>query len=290
MTGRLEKFFEENWKAIVLLMLLISVLGGLAGYRYFKHTREDPEFCGACHLMQESYKSWETSSHRDIICQRCHRMSILEQNRLLVMYVARGYTSPKKQMHGRLEPWRACKDCHIELVKQGSVTLRSSYGHARHVFMEGIDCSKCHSPALHNFKPDERACSTCHTDRLVHGLGMEGLSCLRCHGFGEKTPKMVTSERCRGCHSGVPKAGPMADIQCFRCHKPHGKIKLSSADCLGECHGNEASVGQHGLHMRKAHLGCLDCHKAHAWVVGRKEAARLCVKCHAYRDPRTFIY
>ena len=286
----IEKFLAENKTAIVLLLLLISSVGVILGYRYYKYTKEDPSFCATCHMMQESFESWERSSHGDIICQRCHRMSILEQNRLLVTYVTTGYTSPKKQVHGRLEPWRACRECHLGEAMQGSVTLRASYGHARHVFMQNIECVKCHSNELHNFKPDEKACSGCHTDKLVHGLGMEGLSCLKCHSYGEKSPKMVSSERCRECHMRIPGAGPMAAFECFQCHKPHGEIKLSSADCLGRCHGNEATVGQHGLHLKRAKLQCLDCHKAHTWVIGQKEAKRLCAKCHELRDPKTFIY
>jgi len=290
----MERFFYENRAAIVLLLILISLIGGVLGYRYFKYTKNDPSFCATCHIMQESFKSWERSKHGDIICQRCHRMSILEQNRLLMLYVARGYTSPKGrglgQTHGKIEPWRACRDCHLGEALQGSISLRNSFGHARHVFMQNLECMNCHSGELHNFMPNERACSNCHKDKLVHGLGMEGLSCLRCHSFGERAPTLVSSQRCRGCHTKMPRTGPMASFECFQCHKPHGKIKLTSADCLGSCHGNEAMVGQHGLHINRAKLECLYCHKAHTWRVGKTEAKILCQRCHELRDPMRFIY
>jgi hypothetical protein len=285
-----ERFFEENKTGIILLLILVSIIGVLAGYRYYRHTQEDPHFCASCHMMQESFRSWQRSRHRDIICQKCHRLSLLEQNRLLITYVVKGYTAPREQAHGRIEPWKSCRQCHIEEVQQGSVSLRSSYGHARHVFMQNINCSRCHSAELHNFRADERACSGCHADKLVHGLGMEGLSCLRCHSYGEETPKMVSSERCIGCHEGIPSEGPMAKFMCFQCHKPHEKIKFKSSDCLGNCHGNEAMVGQHGLHLEKAQVECLDCHKAHTWVIGMKQAKGLCDRCHQLKDPRTFIY
>ncbi|GAB4390834.1 MAG: hypothetical protein Kow0025_25540 [Thermodesulfovibrionales bacterium] len=286
-----ERFMEENRTAIVLLLLLVAVMGGIAGLRYYRYTREDPQFCAQCHMMQESFRSWEQSSHRDIICQQCHRLSLLEQNRLFVKYVTQGYTEPRGDSeHGRVEPWNACRDCHMKEAKQGSVSLRSSFGHARHVFMEGIDCSRCHSERLHNFTPDDHACSSCHTDKLVHGMGMEGLSCLNCHSYAEESPKMVSPARCRECHKKMPTEGPMSGLACFQCHKPHGEIKLRSADCMGNCHGGEARVGQHGLHLEKAGLECLDCHKAHTWVVGEAQARGLCDRCHSLKDPKSFIY
>lgn len=286
----IEEFLAGHKKSIVMLLILIAVTGGLLGIRYYKSTREDPNFCATCHMMQESFRSWEKSEHRDVICQKCHRLTLLEQNKLLVAYVVKGYTAPQEQTHGRVAPWRTCRACHMQEAQQGSVSMRKSYGHARHVFMEGIDCIKCHSSKLHNFEPDERACITCHTDRLVHGLGMEGLSCLKCHSYGEDSPKMISEDKCRRCHTDVSTGGPMARIHCNECHKPHEVIKMTNADCMGNCHGNEARVGQHGLHLEKTDMGCIDCHRAHDWVVGKKEAPSLCNRCHALKDPMTFIF
>jgi hypothetical protein len=168
--------------------------------------------------------------------------------------------------------------------------LSKSYGHAQHVFMQNINCSKCHTGNLHTFAPNEKACSDCHDDKLIHGMGMEGLSCLNCHSYGEKVPKMITNERCLRCHKNMPTSGTMSSLKCFDCHHPHGEIQPSSMDCLKNCHGNEAKVGQHDLHMTKVKLDCLDCHKAHIWRVGKKEAPKLCDRCHALKDPATFIY
>jgi cytochrome c nitrite reductase small subunit len=282
-------FIEENQRAFVLLLLLVSIIGGIVGYRNYKYTQDDPDFCTSCHMMQEAYKTWSKSKHRDLPCQRCHRMSLLEQNRMLVAFVVKG-TQSTHQKHGRISPWNACKECHLSEAEQGSLTLSNSYGHARHVFMQKISCSKCHTGTLHTFSPNEQACSGCHKDKVIHGMGMEGLSCLKCHSYGEKAPKMISTERCLKCHKNYPTQGPMSSLKCFDCHQPHGKIKLTSQDCLKNCHGNEANVGQHKLHMTKAKLDCLDCHKAHTWLVGKKEAKNLCNRCHVLKNPATFIY
>jgi cytochrome c nitrite reductase small subunit len=280
---------EENHKSIVLLLLLISIIGGMVGWRYYKHTKEDPQFCVSCHLMQEAVKTWQKSSHRDFTCQTCHVLSMMEQNKLMISFIIKG-TQITKQDHGRVKPWNSCKRCHIDEVAQGSITLRKSYGHAQHVFMQNISCSQCHTGNLHKFSPNEQACSQCHTDKMLHGMGMEGLSCLKCHTYSAKVPKMITVERCLECHRDVPVKGTMANLKCYDCHHPHGKIKPSSQDCLKTCHGNEAKVGQHDIHMTKAKLNCLDCHKAHIWVVGKKEAKNLCNRCHKLKDPATFIF
>lgn len=290
MRGRLvHDFLEEHLRSFVLLLLLITIIGAIVGYRYYKHTRDDPEFCLSCHMMQEAFLNWQKSKHRDFTCQVCHSMNIFEQNRMLVAYVAKGMGTVK-QKHGRVSPWDACRDCHMTAVAQGSKTLSESYGHAQHVFMNNINCSKCHSGELHAFTPSTQACSGCHADKLIHGMGMQGLSCLNCHSYTEKAPMLISRERCLRCHTELPKKGIMSSLQCFDCHHPHGKIKPSSQDCLKTCHGNESKVGQHGLHMTKADLGCLDCHAAHRWAVGPEEAKRLCTRCHQYKNPDSFIY
>lgn len=84
------KFIEENQKAIVLLFLLLTIIGGIVGFRYYRHTKDDPEFCMSCHMMQEAFKTWEKSKHRDFTCQKCHVMNILEQNKMLISYVVKG--------------------------------------------------------------------------------------------------------------------------------------------------------------------------------------------------------
>ncbi len=275
--------------SVFLLIFVICAIGIVTGLRYYEYTEKDPDFCSMCHIMEEGYRSWWKSKHSHIICQQCHGLNIIEENRLLVAFVAKGNKSVK-QTHGRIKPWEGCLDCHTQEAAQGSLTLRVSYGHARHVFMQNLPCKECHRGDLHSFKADRKACQSCHKDKLVHGMGMAGLECLNCHSFGAASPKLVTIERCFECHGDVPKRGVMARIKCFECHHPHGKLRMENKDCLGSCHGNETRVGQHGLHLEKTSMGCIDCHKPHRWMVGKAEAVGLCDRCHPLKDPATFIY
>lgn len=279
--------FIENSKPLVIVLIIAVVIMGFAnGYKYYNFAQNNPKFCELCHLMKESYISWQKSSHNDIVCQTCHSMSLISQNRLLLSYVFTGGKSAFSREHGRERPWQSCNICHIESVKQGAVTMRKSYGHARHVFMEKIECDKCHSAEMHNFLPDEKNCLTCHEDKGVHGLGMESFACLTCHVYGETTA-MPTKERCITCHKNIPEKAPMSTVDCRSCHKPHGKIRPTAVDCLSNCHTNQQTIGRHDIHLK---ISCLDCHKAHEWKVGRELARKLCVKCHDYKEPETFIF
>ncbi|MEK6673131.1 MAG: NapC/NirT family cytochrome c, partial [Nitrospirota bacterium] len=79
----------EHLKGFVLaLIALVSVLGIIVGYKYYRHTQDDPEFCMSCHMMKEAFNAWSRSRHRDIVCQKCHHLSLFEQNRLLVSFVS----------------------------------------------------------------------------------------------------------------------------------------------------------------------------------------------------------
>jgi hypothetical protein len=243
-------------------------------------------YCELCHLMKEPIKSWQKSAHKDTVCQTCHAMNLLAQNSLLLRYVVSGGKSRNAEKHGRLTPWDSCETCHLAEAKQGSVTLRKSYGHARHVFMEQIECKKCHTADAHNFYPDEKNCLRCHKNKGVHGVGMEGFACLSCHAYGD-TSAMPTKEKCLSCHKEIPSKVPMTKVECRNCHKPHTSILPTSMDCLGNCHTNQEEIGRHDKH---AHISCLECHKAHEWKVDKEEAISLCSKCHEYRDPFAFIF
>ncbi len=283
-----EKLLEHVKGFLLAAFVTVAILTVLVGYRYYHYTQDDPQFCASCHLMKDAFIEWQKGKHRDVVCQKCHQLSILEKNRLLIAYVVKG-TQPLAQTHGREKPWTACRGCHMESIEQGSVTMNKSYGHARHVFMQGLQCKVCHKRTTHNFRPNETACQNCHKDKIVHGVGMETFSCLNCHSFSEKTPSMIPKDRCTKCHTQVPKTGPMSGLLCHQCHKPHGNIKPAAATCVNECHRNKPSTGQHALHFRQG-IDCMYCHKAHTWLVGTSRAKSLCGKCHQPKNPLLFIY
>ncbi len=275
--------------AIIALVLTVLAIGVVTGWKYFQYMEKDPSFCTMCHVSSEGYSSWEKSSHYNVICQRCHKMSIIEGNKLLLGFYVEG-DREIQQDHGRKAPWEQCISCHNREAAQGSITFRSSFGHARHVFMMNIDCSKCHGGELHDLQVVSANCRACHSDKLVHGMGTMGTVCLNCHNFSAKERNFISSERCFNCHEDIPKKGVMSALACHDCHRPHTKLRIESEDCLGTCHSSEVKVGQHNIHMEKASLECLDCHKQHGWTIQMENARGLCDKCHKLKDPITFIY
>ncbi|MBF0506476.1 MAG: NapC/NirT family cytochrome c [Nitrospirae bacterium] len=182
---RFEELIEnmlEHIKGVVLFAcIIVGFLSAIVGYRYYRYSQDDPQFCASCHPMKEAYSQWQRGKHRDVVCQQCHQLSMIEKDRLLIAYVLKGH-QPLAQTHGREKPWETCRDCHLDNLSDGSGGMRKSYGHARHVVMQKLKCKGCHGTiALHNFGADETVCRNCH--KGVHTAGMNAGSCLKCHPF-----------------------------------------------------------------------------------------------------------
>lgn len=269
---KLERGLSTRDKVIIVsLMLVISVLGIVLAIRYYQYIQKNPEFCNSCHLMEDAYKAWKLSGHRNMVCQDCHRLGLVEQNRLLVKFV---FTTDRKtpEPHGNETPWKTCTTCHWDSAAQGSLTVNKSTGHARHVFMEKIACQGCHQRTVHSFRPDKDACLRCHKDWKIHGVGMEEISCLRCHAFSPRQPEPLIPDRklCLSCHRKssqitFPERAPMSRLNCYECHRPHARIKPNDADCL-RCH-TRGVLDEHAVHASEK--PCTACHHPHTWKAVR---------------------
>jgi len=269
---KLERGLSPRDKAIIVsMMLVISVLGIVLAVRYYNYIQKNPEFCNSCHLMEEAYTAWKLSGHRNMVCQECHQLGMIEQNRLLVKFV---FSTDRKtpEPHGNETPWKTCTKCHWDEAAQGSLTVNKSTGHARHVFNEKLHCKDCHDRKVHSFRPEKDACLRCHKDWQIHGVGMENISCLRCHAFSPKKQEtfIPDRERCLSCHrksskTKFPDRVPMARLNCYECHKPHARIKPSDEDCL-RCHTSEVLLLK-PVHRSTSH--CVNCHVPHRWMASR---------------------
>ena len=276
---------SDNLKGFILAIIVFALF--LYGYRHYEYSQDDPDFCSSCHVIKDSFMDLQMGRHRDVICQKCHEIGIIEQNERLGTYLATG-KNPVALAHGRVTPWQKCRTCHEEAISQGAVAPAKSYGHAKHVLDKKIECKICHAYAKHKFTPDESACLKCHADKEVHGLAMDDLSCLKCHRFSQREIALTQRTKCTICHTGLPEKGAMSTFSCHYCHKPHKKEKPGPASCTAECHRSQLSAGQHGTHAKNS-IDCMVCHKPHAWTV-KEKARTLCRQCHAYKDPRSFVY
>jgi hypothetical protein len=327
--GRITKRLQEpmTWRTKLLIIgsILIFVLGSsFAAYKTYDFTQNNPKFCAYCHLMDPAYTSWSTSEHKTVNCHDCHHLAVPELTELLVSFVLKNPTVvPERHKKDFIVDQKFCNKCHTQ---GDAIKINNSRFHARHVFMQKIQCTECHGEikpdksGLHRFLPTEKFCLKCHADRQVHGEGMGGLACLNCHT--EKTANLRPGrEKCLYCHSTdeklrkdliatgtidvkyfkpepalirkatkikFTKDSPM-QLPCYECHQPHiaGKIRPGNADCL-RCHASTVNVGKHKLHLDMS-MNCKDCHKPHLWKVTEQSAKKDCVTCHEYKSPKAFL-
>jgi nitrate/TMAO reductase-like tetraheme cytochrome c subunit len=309
--------------AITALLLVIVSGGGFVAYKFYDFTQNNPKFCVGCHLMQPAYDTWAESEHKALNCHDCHHLTIAEQNQLLISFVLHRPTAVPERHKGQvIVSQKYCNECHT--AGKGK-RINESLFHAKHVYMEQIECTECHGEVkadksgLHHFLPTEKFCAKCHKGREVHGEGMGGLACINCHTDRTKDLK-PGRQKCLYCHSTdealrrqlkedatmdvkffAPDAETMkkatkiafsdkAPMQfyCYECHKPHtpGKMKPTTVECM-RCHQGVSKIGRHGLHLAMD-MQCKDCHKPHVWTVTEASARKDCVACHEYRSPKAF--
>ncbi len=325
-----EKLTLKGRLIITVLILIIFIGGGTIAYNVHDFTENNPKFCVSCHLMQEAYDAWENSVHNNINCHECHYASPAEQNRMLFMTVIQKPEAVEER-HGKvIVPWKYCFKCHWEQEEgfETAPNIAKSRGHAMHVFIEQIECSKCHAyieenkAGLHEFLPSDRFCVKCHEGTEVHGMGMEGLACLACHT--DKTEDIRPNrEKCLTCHGDTdtrakialapksvdtkhftpdpeiiqkasangmkfPEGAPM-EYECHTCHKPHTKVKPDQSHCFS-CHREISKVGKHDLHINNVGMECITCHHPHSWKVNKTSAQETCTMCHDYKDPDSFLH
>jgi nitrate reductase cytochrome c-type subunit len=308
---------------IIIAALLLAIFGvvGYGSFRFYDFTQNNPNFCVSCHLMKEAFETWEASVHQEINCHECHHLAVEEMNQLLISFV---FHRPEEvpDRHGKvIVPWKQCIKCHWETDEEyaEATHINQSRLHAKHYFMEQIECSKCHGYRTHKFVPEDRFCVRCHQGKLVHGMGMEELACLNCHT--DRTPDLRPGRnKCLFCHDNesirqalveggtldvthyqppeetvkqaikikIPKDAPM-QFQCYLCHKPHEAVRPDWGNCIN-CHRNVMDVGKHGLHVQMMGLQCNQCHKPHGWAVTEANAKQLCGECHpGGKSPKQFL-
>lgn len=116
------------WAAAIALGILVG-LGGFAfvygdGVAYL---RDDPSGCANCHVMQDHYDSWQSSSHRHVaVCNDCHlppgfvgKWLTKADNGLLhsVAFTTGVFPDPIRiKPRNARRTQQACLSCHRELV------------------------------------------------------------------------------------------------------------------------------------------------------------------------------
>jgi nitrate reductase cytochrome c-type subunit len=305
---------------IVAGVFLFFVGMGIVGYEINDYFENNPQACLTCHVHDAANQKWAVSIHKSVNCHQCHHSTKKDQIIQIYRFVFLGVHKVSPRHGNVLVAWQVCYSCHWERNSKypNAKDVSGSRLHARHVFMEKIQCVKCHGYKIHEFTAEPRFCVRCHKGREVHGTGMEGLACLNCHT--DRTPDLKPGRnKCLFCHGGedirkqliadgtidvrhyqpsentikraikikLTKDAPM-QFNCYTCHKPHINARADWGNCE-TCHSNILDVGKHKLHIQDMNLKCKQCHIPHIWRVTPEQAKKACTKCHEYRDPMKFL-
>ena len=308
-------------KIILVSFVFLFIVGsGFVAYKINDYFENDPNACMVCHVHDQANQKWHVSEHKAVNCHQCHHSTKKDQLEQMYKFVFLGKKTVSPRHGNIIVAWKTCYGCHWERNQNypQAKLINHSRLHARHYFMEEIECVKCHGYKTHEFTAEPRFCTRCHEGREVHGMGMGGLPCLNCHTDRTKDLK-PGRQKCLFCHGdekvrreliaggtldvthympdentikraikiNVPEDAPM-QFFCYECHKPHNTARPDWGNCL-RCHKNIINVGKHKLHIQEMNMKCNQCHKPHIWRVTPEQAKKACTSCHEYRDPKLFI-
>lgn len=243
---------------VAALLLALVVLPGYLATR--------PSYLQRYPRLRAEYRTWSTSVHAQVACQKCHvAPGLVPQTVYAVRMIGWYYASPvlRGKQPGLLgKPTNAaCSSCHIDL-RTVSPSGDLNIPHRAHVNVLKIECVKCHAYLVHEKSPEgkhkprmatcltchdgvraKNACATCHTSKgrpadhraadwdVVHSLRQKQVDCAKCHGW--------TKNWCAECHSRRPAshAGKWRTNHRLRVEKHRNCEVCHAAPFCVRCHG-----------------------------------------------------
>jgi predicted CXXCH cytochrome family protein len=254
--------------AFILICFIVIVIGA---YK----VSETPFFCGLCHNMKVYVDSWKSSSHREVVCIKCHYrpgfMNHLkgkwQDGQLSLVYFVTG-KSPTKP-HAEIDDASCLQSgCHQRSdLKNDMVFKNVLFSHPRHI--EQMKRQK------------QLRCTTCHS-QIVQGAHMTvtDVECFICHFYKTKDQKAYITG-CNTCHFEARGDIKVSEaftfnhktyvgrgIKCEQCHTTvvSGDGHIPEFACL-QCH-NKRSILEakytpeflHQNHVTKHKVECFTCH------------------------------
>ncbi|MGB7572235.1 MAG: cytochrome c3 family protein [Thermodesulfobacteriota bacterium] len=225
---------------LVFLVILVGLL---------KFT-ESSTFCGLCHQMNVYMESWRTSSHRHVVCTKCHyEPGFLNhlRGKWVDGQVSLAYFLSGKRPsapHAQISDTSCLqKGCHkIEDLQGDMIYKNVAFSHGKHLgeLRRGM----------------KLRCASCH-GQLVQGLHLtvHEINCFICHYYkagpkGEEECISCAIGSCTSCH-----VEPKGDIQVKGWNFNHRKYIARGVACE-KCH---LSVVQGDGHVPEGK--CVECHK-----------------------------
>jgi hypothetical protein len=96
------------------VIVLVTIVGGVAGWKY----HEQPQFCAnTCQLVETYEESWMSSNYEvrahaneGIVCLDCHEPTIKQQIEKVIHYVTNNYSDPQRESRMPMETCLSCKE------------------------------------------------------------------------------------------------------------------------------------------------------------------------------------
>jgi len=231
--------------------------------------------CSHCHHGAASDSDFHGSETTCRDCHRPHQFRISLSNKGLCSSCHQGEVSATASLpqHGN------CTDCHAGLPHrplEGSSQCGRCHGtklasaiaphrncrscHEPHGGRFITTCGSCHEKQQKQAPAGHQACTSCHTDPHT---GTVGKSCTSCHADKAKASHGAINGGCEACHSAHGDKGVFFAPSCTGCH---------------------ATGGLAGLHAKKAHQTCSQCHGSIHNTALPANQRQLCGTCHKGLD------
>ncbi|MDI1290422.1 MAG: cytochrome c nitrite reductase small subunit [bacterium] len=148
-----------------ILGILVGAFGGAAGYTAHyaqakSYLSDDPKACINCHIMNEQYNGWASSSHHDrATCNDCH----VPHDSVISKYYVKakhGYRHSKgftfQDFHEPIQITKSSRDdviqncvrCHESMTHEIRLAVPANGVEASDI-SGGVDCIHCHASVAH---------------------------------------------------------------------------------------------------------------------------------------------
>ncbi len=144
-------------KALAVLSILVGMAFGVGLYTFnyahgWSYFSNDPQACANCHIMDDHYSSWTSSSHHNwATCNDCHTPHTLVPKYLTkaengfnhsLKFTLQNFKYPIQIREvNRQRLLHNCQECHAEFIS----------GITAHTVPDGeeFDCLRCHPSVGH---------------------------------------------------------------------------------------------------------------------------------------------
>jgi len=282
---------KKKKKRIIILAgagfaLILLLLGSI-------EVTSHSNFCSTCHYMKPFYRSWQTSSHKDVECSTCHYPPGLRSKLRAkvdgLMQLGRYWT----KLYLKSKPWAEIPDeaclregCHDKRLLEGRVNFsKIVFDHKIHFedLKRGkrLRCTSCHSQIVQgeHITVTNSTCFICHFKESEHYPKIS--ECSHCHSQENLTSENTSRYnhslvfengfKCDKCHSHtIIGDGDVPRENCYKCHWETDRLeKFDDTDLM------------HSTHIFSHKIECNQCHlEIQHKIVKDIETLANCQACH----------